>query len=209
MLATSPDVFEKAAGKAAHGMKLSSGGFFDFKKTHGGEPGFADVAHHLALITRFAGATHTPYSVAQHSVIVSDHLLTQFASAEFALAGLLRDAGEAVTGHIPHPIKIALGETARMRIDVIERAVIAHLYQTLSLPTPGAATWQAVKVADMRAFATEWRDLTAEGAADAYAPVNIKPLPRPIRPVPWDKAEEMFWDRLRRLTAALGVAVPL
>lgn len=60
-----------------------------------------DIAHHLSNICRYTGATPHHYSVAQHSVIVSQYLKT----TEMRLAGLLHDAAEAYLNDIASPIK--------------------------------------------------------------------------------------------------------
>lgn len=59
-----------------------------------------DIAHHLALCNRYAGATEVPYNVAQHSVIVS-YLTTE----PFALDGLFHDAPEAYLHDVSSPLK--------------------------------------------------------------------------------------------------------
>jgi hypothetical protein len=59
-----------------------------------------DVAHSLALLNRFVGHTESPYSVAQHSVLVSS-----LCEPRDALAGLLHDASEAYLGDVAMPIK--------------------------------------------------------------------------------------------------------
>lgn len=59
-----------------------------------------DIAHNLARINRFNGATKIPYSVADHSVWVSKAV-----PEEHALAGLLHDASEAYLGDIVAPLK--------------------------------------------------------------------------------------------------------
>lgn len=61
-----------------------------------------DVAHHLANINRYVGATFYPYSVAQHSVLVS------YLMPEFQLAGLMHDAAEYVLGDDSSPKKRAV-----------------------------------------------------------------------------------------------------
>lgn len=69
----------------------------------------ADIAHNLARINRFNGATKIPYSVASHSVWVSKTV-----PEKFALSGLLHDASEAYLGDIIAPLKPLLSEYGRI-----------------------------------------------------------------------------------------------
>jgi 5'-deoxynucleotidase YfbR-like HD superfamily hydrolase len=57
-----------------------------------------DIAHHLANINRFNGATKRPLSVAQHSVFVAR--LVGESDNELGLQGLLHDASEAYLGDV-------------------------------------------------------------------------------------------------------------
>lgn len=59
-----------------------------------------DIAHSLSMQPRFAGHLPRLYSVAQHSIEVSNYV-----SPENRLAGLLHDAAEAYLLDIPSPIK--------------------------------------------------------------------------------------------------------
>lgn len=60
-----------------------------------------DIAHHLSNECRYLGACPEHYSVAQHSVLVSQ----QFESWTMRLAGLLHDSAEAYLKDMPSPVK--------------------------------------------------------------------------------------------------------
>ncbi len=62
-----------------------------------------DIAHHLALINRFTGATAEPYSVAQHSVLCS-----LIVPPGLELRALLHDAAEAYCTDLSRPMKEAM-----------------------------------------------------------------------------------------------------
>lgn len=59
-----------------------------------------DIAHALSQLCRYNGHTMAYYSVAQHSVIVSN-----LAKPEDALTALMHDAAEAYIGDMAYPIK--------------------------------------------------------------------------------------------------------
>lgn len=63
-----------------------------------------DIAHSLSMQCRYTGHCIGFFSVAEHSVHVSD-VLKDSHGWEMALYGLLHDAGEAYLSDIPRPIK--------------------------------------------------------------------------------------------------------
>lgn len=70
-----------------------------------------EIAHCLSQICRFAGGTPTLYSVAEHSIIVSQMALNDSelkahgVNMEYSLRGLLHDAHEPYIGDIITPVK--------------------------------------------------------------------------------------------------------
>ena len=107
-----------------------------------------DIAHALANLCRFTGHTREFYSVAQHSVHVSEAV-----PPEHALWGLLHDASEAYLIDLARPVK-RLPELAAYRD--AEAAVMRAVCERFGLPLEEPA---AVRVADRQMLRTEQRDL--------------------------------------------------
>jgi hypothetical protein len=116
-----------------------------------------DIAHHLALINRFNGATPRPYSVAEHSLLVAEIFERQLGMTNpvARLAALLHDAHEAYLGDLISPVKGHLGQESRVLEASLERAV----QERYGLRTAAAAYRQQIRDADLIALATERRDL--------------------------------------------------
>ena len=64
-----------------------------------------DITWHLAHLCRFTGATHRFYSVAEHSVLVCQHVMQLTNDPDTHRAALLHDGTEAYLGDVSRPLK--------------------------------------------------------------------------------------------------------
>jgi len=146
-----------------------------------------DIAHHLSLVCRFTGAVRVHYSVAQHSVLVS-----QLVPPEFALEGLLHDATEAYLNDMASPVKAGLPDYKAAE-DAMEQALAGRF----GIAWPKS---DAVRRADGIAVATEARDLMNNISTLWRLPE--KPL-RGVLIEPWTpaQAEQEFLARFREITS--------
>lgn len=85
---------------------LASGKIMDLTNIQPEDINLQDIAHQLAHICRWNGATPRHYSVAEHCVLVSDTL-----NNVYAKAGLLHDAHETYQGDVTRPIQEAIDTT--------------------------------------------------------------------------------------------------
>lgn len=189
--------------QAPPNILLWSGEYFDLLNPEPSRINIRDVASALSKICRFTGHTHTFYSVAQHSVLVS-----RLVPPEHALAGLLHDAAEAFIGDVSSPLKRLLPDYV-----AVEERVEAAVAARFGLPSPLP---ECIKRADLVMLATEARDLLPEPCGDgghcSEGAVNGWELlqgvaPTPERILPWGPttARFMFLGRYKELAReALG-----
>jgi hypothetical protein len=169
---------------------LQGGTYFDFLDPQGSVFSIEDIAHGLSLTCRFAGQCREFYSVAEHSIYVS-----QIVPPEHAFDALMHDAAEAFLGDVSRPLKSLLPDYKAIEKRV-ERAVAAAYGVTNPLP-------QAIKDADMRMLLTEQRQLMPNRdrwpCTDGHleAPFQIACLP-PARAKAW------FLDVYAALRAKTG-----
>lgn len=164
-------------------MQTFTGRLIDLSQLAVDDVRIADIAHALSLINRFTGHSKAPYSVAQHSVMVSR--LCEPACAKW---GLLHDASEAYLGDMATPLKNLIPEYRE-----IERRVQHVIAERFGLEWPMP---DAVKIADLRALMGEKRDLVP-GSADWG--IDVEPACGPINPFCWIQAKKLFEDRYQEL----------
>lgn len=162
-----------------------------------------DIAHGLARVSRWNGQTRGTYplSVAQHSIVV-ERLVARNApklDRRWRLAALLHDAPEYVIGDMITPFKYALGGIYRD----IEARLSAAVHIRFGLPAqlPDAVT-RAIKRADRMAAwieATQLAGFSEEDAARILRRPRATPTNMKLRPVPPDKAADMFLKRFHLL----------
>lgn len=149
----------------------------------------ADIAHALANQGRYSGHSRFRYSVAEHSVRVSELLEAWGAPRKVQFWGLLHDASEAYLVDLPTPLKVTarLGDPYREAERRLMRAVCKRFGLPVDEPT-------SVRAADAVLLATEVRDLM-HGDRDYWRKINALPLTERIRPWGDGVAE---WEFLRR-----------
>lgn len=150
-------------------MQTYKGGRFDFFAMSRSPLDIEDIAHSLSLVCRFGGHCKEFYSVAQHSVYVS-----QLCHHDHKLAGLLHDATEAYIGDMVTPLKRLVPEFKEY-----EKSLYWTLAKQFGLPKELP---QDVRDADLVMLAAEARDLmganpSAWGLKDAPASIRIEPWP--------------------------------
>lgn len=86
-----------------------------------------DIAHSLSMQIRFNGHIKYPYSVAAHSVLLTQVVAKETTDPTTQLWALLHDAGEAYVSDIPTPIKRLTPEIAQVEDEILK--VIAEKFQ--------------------------------------------------------------------------------
>jgi len=145
-----------------------------------------DIAHALARICRFGGHVQEFYSVAQHSVLVSDDC------SSAPLQALLHDATEAYVGDVVRPLKYALPDYIVIEERVWEAVCEKFGMQKLMHPH--------VKISDNKALMTERRDLLTPTDHVWSLDGKVKPFDQKIIPMSPVQAESLFMQRFKQLT---------
>jgi hypothetical protein len=172
-----------------------SGKIFDFVNPHNNVIDIEDIGHALSQICRFTGHTKEFYSVAQHSVLVSQLLEAEHLEME----GLLHDAAEAYLGDVSSPLKQLLPDYKAIEMRV-EAVVLAEFGINPLLP-------KEVKFADQIALHLEQRVLMPDHSdmwnctalAESHMAANrFKNLE--IIPLSPARARDLFMDRFYALS---------
>lgn len=143
-----------------------------------------DIAHSLSLQCRFTGHSKVFYSVAQHSVLVSE------LSGPHVLWGLLHDASEAYLTDVARPVKhSAAFATYRYAESIIMKAICKRFELPEAMPP-------IVHEADEIALISEARvlmgDISAWQIHNSHQIVNVSP-------VEWKVAEHMFINKFQEV----------
>lgn len=142
-----------------------------------------DIAQALSLKCRYGGHCLCFYSVAEHSVLVSQHV-----APEHALWALLHDAGEAYLADIPRPVKPSLDGWK-----AIEARVMRAVCDRFGLPHQEP---REVKAVDFAITTDEKIALMADGPAwTGLAP----PVGAVIRGLMPQDAKALFLARFAEL----------
>lgn len=168
-----------------------TGKHFNFINISADDIDINDIAQGLSNECRFAGQISQFYSVAQHSVYVS-----QIVPSEYALEALLHDASEAYCKDLPSPLKTLLPE-----YKVIEKNVQEVICYKWDIPRTISGV---VHYADLTMLATERRDLEVDGdnfwpILDGVPPSDLITV-NPLLPI---QARTMFIHRYNQLTGIM------
>lgn len=169
-------------------IMLASGKWFDFLDPHGSDFDILDIANGLSKVCRYAGQCKKFYSVAEHSLIVSEQV------ENYAYEALLHDAAEAFMGDITRPLKQLVPEFKRLEANIedaiMERFNLCPDYRNV------------VKQADLRVLAAEQLQIMAAGCADWAQEAGIKPATIKVQNLTPKKAKEAFLLRFYDLQGA-------
>ncbi len=166
-------------------IMLHSGAWFDFCAPSSSDFTIEDIAHGLGNICRYAGQCRDFYSVAEHSILVSETAVGH----EFE--ALLHDAAEAFLGDITRPLKQMLPDYRK-----IENSVQKAIFDRFGLPR---ALNPFIKQADLRVLAAEQRQIMPAGT-DAWARESkVEPAPVVVLHLSPADAKKAFLERFKML----------
>ena len=183
---------QKASTLSDYYLITSSGSRIDLIDMHLNEYRIEDIADALSKSRRWAGQTDVPFSVAQHSVVVSQQL-----PRVHQLAGLLHDASEAFLNDLPRPVKRLVPQYIQLE-DELMTSIAAFFGFRYPLHAE-------VRDADNRMLSTEWRDLR-KSAGDYRDHMKFEPFNITLNPVDDKQAKLMFIVQYNNITRGLKAA---
>lgn len=180
-------VGESEGGVMSTWIRTYTGKKFDFSNIKHEMITLEDIAHVLSRICRYGNHIPAFYSVAQHSVLVS-----QKCKPENALIGLLHDATEAYMGDVVRPLKNLLPHYR-----MIETKVHTVIAERFDLPN---YIPNDVKEADTRMLITEKRDVLRDTTYWGKVFEGVEPYHDfTIEPISSEDAWWLFLDRFFEL----------
>lgn len=149
-----------------------------------------DIAIGLSNKARFNGQLDYFYSVAQHSVHVSD--LVRSAISDVQLAALLHDAAEFVLGDLNTLLKPLFPFFV-----TLEARTQKAIHRRFGLPDEVSSIMHAeIKLADRRSVLTEKRDLRSATKDEVWIGYeDVQPDHKRILPLSPEVATKLFLDR--------------
>lgn len=176
-------------------IMLQSGAWFDLASPHTSPFTIEDIAHGLAHICRYSGQCDRFFSVAEHSLLVSE------TAYGFELEALMHDAAEAFLGDITRPLKQMLPDYKRIEGEV-ERAIFSRF----GIPTPLP---REVKKADLRVLAAEQRQIMPPGTDNWLRGQDVVPAPIVVRNLSPEEAKSEWLARFEALYSPSSPVNPL
>lgn len=111
-----------------------------------------DIAVALSRVPRWVGHTHHFYSVAEHSILVSELASVKgIKDKNILLLSLFHDSAEAYVSDIPSPVKALLKPT----ISNIENNFLEAIYKKFNIQPPTDEQKKLIKELDLEALAIE------------------------------------------------------
>lgn len=173
-----------------------------------------DIGHALSLRCRFGGHCRDFYSVAQHSVHVSEVVASEGGSMAAQAAALFHDAPEAYGPDFCQPVKDAyhvfverpqLSCCDSISVGAAEDELLRVIHTALDIPQiDQIPDYNLVKRADRILLLTEQRDLM--GPSPEPWTLTAPYLWNTITPLPPPEARTLFLRRAARLLKSLKVA---
>lgn len=172
---TSPNCPHPRAPRGTEGVRYLNGPclwtgncYLDLANPQPRSVSLSTIAHNLARLARYVGATDAVWTVADHSLLAAALAEADGRPAHDVRVVLLHDAAEAYLGDMIRPVKQAVPEFKALEARVWRRAVAPALDLPDTLPD-----WVAEY--DLAALALEKRDLIP-AAAGAWPGVPESPI---------------------------------
>lgn len=157
------------------------------------KPKIGDIAHSLAQNNRYNGHTIRPYSVAQHSVLVSYEV-----PSHLAFQALLHDAHEAYTVDLPSPVKEIVNHLGDGAWSKFEDQVAGVVRRYFKVPV---STHKKVKEADRKLYLNEIGSLFTDTAKSSFMKLGCTPLyDIMIEPLSVQDSYDLFLNRFFELS---------
>jgi uncharacterized protein len=166
-------------------IMLHSGATLDFLNPRASDFTLDDIAHGLSNICRYAGQCDRFYSVAEHSILVSEVTET------FKLEALMHDAAEAFLGDVTRPLKQVVPE-----FKVLERNIQQAINERFGLSD---ITLAEIKTADLSVLAAEQAQIMPAGLSDWAVGAGITPAAIRVSYLQPTEAKTRFLTRYHQL----------